>query len=304
MAINDPHWPRADTWLGRESDHPDIRVVGVPSSSASLSLSRADLTPAAVRDRLGRFSTFHGEWNIDFGDVEVYDEGNWPVSHLSMHEMPEAVERYASALQETPLTLYLGGDNAITRPLVRATGEELATTGVITFDAHHDVRSLEMGPANGTPIRGLVEEDGLPGVNVSQVGIHSFANSAIYRAYCNEQRVVIVTVDQIRETGIDRVVARELERLEAFCEQIYIDVDVDVLDTAFAPGCPGSRPGGLTVRELALGVRTAAAHPLVKAVDFVEVDAEADVHGLTLDAMAHLLLSAAAGFTERPSPST
>jgi arginase family enzyme len=253
---------------------------------------------------MGRFSTFHGEWNIDFGDVEVYDEGNWPVSHLSMHEMPEAVEGYASVLPETPLTLYLGGDNAITRPLVRATGDDLATTGVITFDAHHDVRTLELGPANGTPIRGLLEEDGLPGVNVSQIGIHSFANSAIYRSYCDEQGVVTVTIDQIRETGIDSVVARELKRLETYCKQIYVDVDVDVLDAAFAPGCPGARPGGLTVRELALGVKTAAAHPLVKAIDFVEVDAEADRDGLTLDAMAHLLLSAAAGFTERPFPAT
>ncbi|MDH3190455.1 MAG: arginase family protein, partial [Acidimicrobiia bacterium] len=175
MPINDPHWPRADTWLGRESPAPDIRVVGVPSSSASLSPSRADLTPAAVRDRVGRFSTFHGEWGIDFDSVRVYDEGNWPVSHLDMHEMPAIVEAYAGKLPETPLVLYLGGDNAITRPLVASVAEDIERTGVITFDAHHDVRTLELGPANGTPIRGLIEEDGLPGTNVSQIGIHSFA---------------------------------------------------------------------------------------------------------------------------------
>ena len=80
MAINDPHWPRADAWLGREAADPDIRVVGVPTSSASLSPSRADLTPLAVRDRFHRFSTYHGEWGVDFGDVDIYDHGNWPVS--------------------------------------------------------------------------------------------------------------------------------------------------------------------------------------------------------------------------------
>lgn len=299
MAINDPFWPRADTWLGRESANPDIRVVGVPSSTASLTPSRADLTPAAVRDRMGRFSTYHGEWNIDFGMIEVCDEGNWPVSHLAMHEMPEAVERYATSLPETPLIFFLGGDNAITRPLVRAMGDELATTGVITFDAHHDVRTLDLGPANGTPIRGLLEVDRLPGINVSQIGIHSFANSAAYRSYCDEQGIVTVTIEQTRGAGIGEVVSRELKRLETYCKQIYVDVDVDVLDAAYAPGCPGARPGGLSVRELALGVRTAAAHPLVNAIDFVEVDAEADFHGLTLDAMAHVVLAAAAGFTER-----
>jgi formimidoylglutamase len=299
MAINDPHWPRADAWLNREAEDPDIRVVGVPSSSASLSPSRADLTPLAVRDRFSRFSTFHGEWGIDFGDVGVFDEGNWPISELDMHEMPEAVEKRARNLGPAPLTLFLGGDNAITRPLVRAQHDEIERVGVITFDAHHDVRTLELGPANGTPIRGLIEEDGLPGVNVTQVGIHSFANSAFYRNWCDDHDVSVITVEQVRAEGMRSVVATTLERLSGFCDAIYVDVDVDVLDAAYAPGCPGARSGGLTVRELADGVRRCGAHPMVSAMDFVEVDTEADPTGHTLDAMTHLVLSTAAGYAER-----
>jgi formimidoylglutamase len=299
MAINDPYWPRADAWLNREAEDPDIRMVGVPSSSASLSPSRADLTPLAVRDRFSRFSTFHGEWGIDFGDVGVFDEGNWPISELDMHKMPDAVEKRARNLGPAPLTLFLGGDNAITRPLVRAQHDEIERVGVITFDAHHDVRTLDLGPANGTPIRGLIEEDGLPGVNVTQLGIHSFANSATYRQWCVDHGISVVTVEQVSEEGIEAVVSSALERLATYCKVIYVDVDVDVLDAVYAPGCPGARPGGLTVRELAEGVRRCAAHPLVSAMDFVEVDANADPTGLTLDAMTHLVLSAAAGFTER-----
>jgi formimidoylglutamase len=299
MAINDPYWPRADAWLAREADNPDIRVVGVPSSSASLSPSRADLTPLAVRDRFSRFSTFHGEWDIDFGDVTVYDEGNWPVSELDMHEMPESVEKRARDLEPAALTVFLGGDNAITRPLVKAQHDEIERIGVITFDAHHDVRTLELGPANGTPIRGLIEEDGLPGANVTQIGIHSFANSTTYRHWCDDHGIAVVTVEQLRDEGMRNVVATTLERLSGHCEVIYIDVDVDVLDAAFAPGCPGARPGGLSVRELAEGVRLCAASPTVSAIDFVEVDAGADPTSLTLDAMTHLILSAAAGLAER-----
>lgn len=299
MAINDPYWPRADAWLAREAANPEIRVVGVPSSSASLSPSRADLTPLAVRDRFSRFSTFHGEWQIDFGSTAVYDEGNWPVSELDMHEMPGAVERRARDLEPAALTVFLGGDNAITRPLVKAQHDEIGRVGVITFDAHHDVRTLELGPANGTPIRGLIEEDGLPGVNVTQIGIHSFANSATYREWCEGRGISVVTVEQLRDEGMGNVVAAALERLSGSCEVIYIDVDVDVLDAASAPGCPGARPGGLSVRELAEGVRLCAASPTVSAIDFVEVDAGADPTGITLDAMTHLILSAAAGLTER-----
>lgn len=299
MPINDPFWPRADVWLAQEAPEPDIRVVGVPSSSASLSPSRADLTPLRVRDRFGRFSTFHGDWGIDFAEVRVFDEGNWVVSELDMYEMPAEVERLARSLPKSPLSLFLGGDNAITRPLARASHGDITRVGVLTFDAHHDVRTLDLGPANGTPIRGLIDEDGLPGSNVAQVGIHSFANSAFYREWCEDNGVSVFTVDEVEAKGMAVTVAAALRQLATKADVIYVDVDIDVLDAAFAPACPGARPGGLAIRDLAMGVRMCAAHPLVSAMDFVEVDAEADTNGLTLDAMTHLILCAAAGFAER-----
>lgn len=299
MAINDPHWPRADVWLAREDPDPRLRVVGVPSSKASLSPSKADLTPGAMRERLGRFSTFHGETGTDFGDVAVHDEGNWPVSELEMGVMPAEVEARAKTLASSELTVYLGGDNAITRPLVRALSDDLSTVGVLTFDAHHDVRTLDLGPANGTPIRGLIEEDGLPGANVIQIGIHSFANSAEYRSYCDQVGIGVITMAAVDTEGMDRVVNQALDTLSARCDVIYIDVDVDVLDRAFAPACPGARPGGMTPRQLARGVLICATHPKVRAMDLVEVDAAADRDFLTLDTMTHLFLTAAAGVQQR-----
>ncbi|MEA1902785.1 MAG: agmatinase family protein [Actinomycetota bacterium] len=298
MAIVDPYWPRADVWLSQDAADPDLLVVGVPSSKASLSPSRADLTPLAVRERFGRFSTYHGDLNIDFSDVAVRDVGNWAVSELDMHAMPDTAADLARQRPDAPLTLYLGGDNAITRPLVAAMADDLSSVGVITFDAHHDTRSLEAGPTNGTPIRGLIEEHGLPGSNVVQIGIHSFANSLVYRRYSEAAGVTIFTMDQIDDAGMAAVVARGFEKLD-HCDRVYVDVDIDVLDRAYAPGCPGARPGGMTVRQLAEGVRRCAANPKVSAMDFVEVDAELDIGAATLDAMAHLVLTAAAGFASR-----
>jgi formimidoylglutamase len=304
MAINDPYWPRADVWLAQDHPDPQLLVVGVPSSRASLSPSRADLTPLELRNRLARFSTFHGEWGVDFGDVTVRDEGNWPVSELDMHQMPAVAEQLAAGLPQVPLTLYLGGDNAITRPLVRSLSRDGRRVGLVTFDAHHDVRALDLGPTNGSPVRGLIEEDGLPGPNVAQIGIHSFANSAGYRAYCEEQGVTVLTVADIEQRGIRSVVEDALTVLTVRCDVIHVDVDVDVLDRSLAPGCPGARPGGMSIRDLAEGVRLCARHPKVVAFDFVEVDAVADHDSLTLDAMSHLLLSAVAGYSERGIPRT
>jgi formimidoylglutamase len=295
----DPSWPKASIWLAGEAADPDVLVVGVPSSRASIGSSRADLAPLEVRHRLDRFSTFHGELGVEFGSVAIRDMGNWAVSEMGMAAMIPEVTRLARALPAARMKLFIGGDNAITRPLVAAQAEDLSKVGLITFDAHHDVRSLRDGPTNGTPIRGLIEEHGLPGRHVVQIGIHSFANSAHYRNYCDEAGITVVTVSQVEAIGIEAAVDVALNQLSVFCEKIYVDVDVDVLDRVFAPACPGARPGGLTVRQLSKGVARCAAHPAVTAMDFVEVDPTADVNHQTLDVLAHLLLTAVAGYATR-----
>ncbi len=151
-------------------------------------------------------------------------------------------------------------------------------------------------PTAPTPIRGLIE-DGLAGRMVAQVGIHSYANSAAYRSYCVEAGIGIWTMEDVDDRGAPAIVAEALASIDA--ERVYLDVDIDVLDRSVAPGCPGARPGGMTVRQLAAGVRLAVRDPRVVAADFVEVDPERDPDGLTLDALATVFLAAVTGFAER-----
>jgi len=299
MTVIDPLWPRASTWLARDDSDPDLIVVGVPNSRSSLAPSDAALAPLEMRERLNRFSTFHGETATDLDTVKIRDLGNWPVSEIEPVPLVGAVGRWAQETPAEPFHIYLGGDNAITRPLVASRADDLERVGLITFDAHHDVRTLDDGPSNGNPIRGLVEDEGLPGQNIVQIGIHSFANSQPYRSYCDENGITTVTIGQVEEIGMAAAVDVALNQLSATCGQIYVDVDIDVLDFAFAPACPGARPGGLTVRQLAQGVYRCAAHDAVTAMDLVEVDPSADRDHQTVDVMAHLFLSAVAGFATR-----
>jgi arginase family enzyme len=108
-----------------------------------------------------------------------------------------------------------------------------------------------------------------------------------------------MTVGQLEQLGMRGAVEVALGVLDARCDSIYVDVDIDVLDRVFAPGCPGARPGGLTVRQLADGVSSIAAHPKVTSMDFVEVDPASDRDHQTIDVMAHLFLTAVAGFATR-----
>lgn len=299
MTISDPFWPRADSWLAGHHPDPDLVVIGVPSSSASLSPSEAWRTPPLVRQALARFAVFDSEHRVDLRDLRVADRGDWPVTGIDMHEMLEATTGLAAGIESDAVHAFIGGDNAITRPLVRGLfGSDLAKVGVLTLDAHHDVRTTELGPTNGSPIRGLIE-DGLPDGMVTQVGIHSFANSAEYRTYCDDHAIEVITMEVVDDNDVGWLVGTALDDLSARADWIHVDVDMDVLDSVFAPGCPGARPGGMSPRQLAAACRAAGLHPAVRSVDFVEVDPSRDRDGITIMNTASALLSFGSGLAAR-----
>jgi arginase family enzyme len=296
-VTEDPQWPRASDWLAASVADGRLGVVGVPLSRTSISPSGAHETPAAVRAALGRFATFHAGLDVDLEDVTVTDHGDLPVALLEGLQALARTTDLLAALPRLELLVLLGGDNAVTRPAVRALGD-LSRVGLLTLDAHHDVRGFHAGPTNGTPVRGLVE-DGLLGHNVVQVGIGDLTNSRAYRRWCDEQGVRVVSAATARAEGVGAVVRAALDDLAGSCDAVYVDLDVDVVDRVFVPGCPGARPGGLLPAELLDAAVEAGRHPAVRAVDVVEVDATADPTGITVDLAAMCLLSVAAGLAVR-----
>lgn len=300
-AGDDPHWPRASTWLasGERATAP-LRVVGVPCSVGSISPSEAWRTPPAVRAAMARLSPFDPVTGVDLDEsLPCADLGNWPVAELDLQPALDEVQRGATTLDRDAVHVFLGGDNAITRPWIAGLcGPDLTAVGVITLDAHHDVRHLHDGPRNGTPIRGLIEEEGLPGANVVQLGIGSFTNSRAYADWCRDNGIGTLTVDRMRAMGGDVAMRDALARL-SHCDVIAIDFDMDVLDVAHAPACPGARPGGLLPGDLFEAARVAGADPRVVGADLVEVDATADLDGRTVMATAMTLLAFAAGVATR-----
>jgi formiminoglutamase len=298
-VTEDPQWPRASAWLasGGSSGGRRLGVVGVPLSRTSISSSGAHETPAAVRSALRRFPTFHAGLDVDLEALSVHDPGDLPVAVLDGEQALSAATALLADLPPYDLLVLVGGDNAVTRPAARALGD-LDRVGLLTLDAHHDVRGFHAGPTNGTPVRGLIE-DGLLGRNVVQIGIGHLTNSRSYRQWCEERGVTVVTADGARADGVGAVVRRSLDQLGARCDVLYVDLDVDVVDRVFVPGCPGARPGGLSPGELLEAAVEAGRHPAVRAVDIVEVDATADPTGVTVDLAAMCLLSAAAGLAAR-----
>jgi formiminoglutamase len=175
-------------------------------------------------------------------------------------------------------------------------GSALDTAGLITLDAHHDLRD---GRSNGSPVRRLVEA-GLNPHRIVQIGIADFANSRAYRQRARELGITVIHRDELHDRPLREVVDEALHIAGAGGGPIHVDLDVDVCDRSVAPGCPASIPGGLEAHELRRITRLLAADPRVRGIDIAEVDASADApDGRTVRLAALLVLEAAAGLAQR-----
>ncbi|HEV3475395.1 MAG TPA: agmatinase family protein [Actinomycetota bacterium] len=302
LSSVDPNWPRAGGWLAGDHEQGAARrlaVLGAPLHVSSLTAGRCDLAPGAIRRALDRLGTHDIELDVDVREVAARDLGDLPLAEST----PEAAldplsSAVAAAAVAADVAVVLGGDNSVTRPGVHGLGA-LDEIGLLTIDAHLDLRDTTNGLTNGNPVRALLE-DGLPGQHVTQVGIQAFANSRRYVDVARDAGITVVTADETRHRGLEAVIKEELQRLKAQVKSIYVDLDVDVLDRAFAPGSPGSRPGGLAPADVRAAARTVGRHPNVRAVDIVEVDPTTDVADVTVLAAASFLLAFAAGLAARP----
>ncbi|HEY0368101.1 MAG TPA: agmatinase family protein [Chthoniobacterales bacterium] len=301
MNFVDQNWPRASQWLsnGKSGHNPiSLGVIGVPMN-CSITPGRTDLAPAAIRDALARYSLFDEDASVDLSRMRAKDLGDVVlVGNSAEGNFFRCVDLIKRMQVETGQTVLLGGDNAVTRPGVHALGVPLERTGLLTFDAHHDLRDLEHGLTNGNPVRALLR-DGLPGENVVQIGIQSFANSPEYARVARECGITVVTADRVFEFGIETVVTHALAHLSERADAIYVDLDVDVLDRAFAPGCPGARPGGLLPWMMRKAARVCGRHEKVRIMDLVEVDPSKDIADVTTLAAASFLLAFASGIASR-----
>jgi arginase family enzyme len=290
-------WPNLSELIVDKGADAPVGMVGAPLAAGSVTAGGCDQAPGLLRATLRRIGRYDVETGRELA-TQIADHGDVPIAGLSIEEATQPIrDACAASVERHALTLLVGGNNAVTRPGVHALGLPLDKVGLITLDAHFDMRDTSQGLGNGNPVRAL-REDGLPGRNIAQVGLAPFANSAEMHRDAVDGGHLVVTIGEVRAEGIDRAIGRALDHLR-HCEAIAIDCDIDVIDRSQLPAAPGARPGGMAAHDFFIAVRTLAAEPKVRLIDLTEWDPPLDPTDLSALTAARWVAECLAGFENR-----
>jgi arginase family enzyme len=290
-------WPNLSELLVAPTDAAPVGLLGAPLAAGSVTAGSCDLAPALLRATLKRLGRYDVETGRELA-TQVADRGDVHLAGMSIEQATEPLrEAVRQSTDAHSLTLLVGGNNAITRPAVLGLGGEIEEIGLITLDAHFDMRDTADGLSNGNPVRALIE-DGLPGANIAQIGLASFANSATMHQDAIAAGNLVVTMGDIRREGIAQAISRAFDHV-AHCDALVIDCDIDVVDRSQFPAAPGARPGGMRVMNFFAAVRRLASDPRVRVIDLTEWDPPLDSTDLSALTAARWVAECLAGYEMR-----
>jgi agmatinase len=276
----------------------DVAVVGVPFDGGVSYRPGARFGPAHVRESSRLLRPYNPAQDVaPFGRQQVADAGDLAVNPFSIEEAVRQIEVGADALLErSGRLLTIGGDHTIALPLLRSVARRHGPVSVVHFDAHLDTWDTYFGAAttHGTPFRRASEEGLLDPAGCLHVGIRGPLYAAADLTEDAGLGFQTVPAREMEHLGTRGVVERIRERVGD--RPVYVSVDIDVLDPAFAPGTGTPESGGLLSRELLAILGGFAGLRLVGA-DVVEVAPaydHAEITGIAASHVAYELLSAMA----------
>lgn len=250
----------------------DVGILGIPFDSGSSYRPGARFGPSAVRSASRllrpynpelRASPFASQQVVDLGDVDCT-----PYDIAAAIDQMEAAARSAGAAGGSLVTI--GGDHTIALPLLRAVSDRVGPVALIHFDAHLDTFDTYMDAAytHGTPFRRAAEEGRFRADRSVHVGIRGSLYEPADLDRDSALGFTVVTSPDVERLGVEAIVAVLREKVAGL--PVYVSIDVDVADPAFAPGTGTPEAGGLSSRELLMILRGLCGLPIVGA-DVVEI---------------------------------
>jgi agmatinase len=277
-------------WSGLSSDDPaaEIGVLGVPFDNATSFRKGASFAPAKIREVTPHLAPVTEEGRRLAG-LRVRDYGDVSAD-LHWERYFATVEAQAAQVLRHPLALFLGGDHSVTIPLTAAFSRAVTGRfGLVHFDAHPDLAEEYEGHrwSHACTERRVLELPNIEPRHLAFIGLRSWMDDELAFLAAHPE-IGVHTARDVYRRGIEAVskdVVAQLEDVDA----VYLTLDIDGLDPAYAPGTGTPEAGGLSTRELLELLRVIFARLPVRALDIVEVAPPLDCADVTSFAAAKVI---------------
>ena len=220
---------------------------------------------------------------VDIGDLAIYPQDIMKTTESISAGVNEIVRRGA-------LPVLLGGDHYLTYPAFEGLAKGMADRkpgarlGHVHVDSHTDFRDSYAGLGrynHGTCVRRLSENPMIDYTNMAWVGLNgSILDADIYRIY-NSHGLRMISANDVRERGIQEVIGEAVEAAADGSDAVYVSIDIDVVDSAYAPGTGVPVFEGITARDFLRAMETLSSYDIIGAIDLCEVSPPFDPSGRT-----------------------
>ena len=265
--------------INPDTDSDPVAVIfGVPFDSTHSYKPGCRFGPDSIRDAFNNIEIFQPEFGVDLETVNIRDLGNTKHTVVAT-EMLQMVENITTELRkQNKQMIILGGEHLITLGSFSCFPKN---TGYVVFDAHYDLRDqyADIKLSHAAYLRRLVEKRGSE--NIVHVGARAFVKEEL--AFLTDNKIRTVSDKEIRDGNG----AKLLKDITSTFDSIYLSIDLDVLDPAFAPGVGNPEAVGVSSREL-YDLVTTLQNKKIEAADIVELNPTYD-NGATASMAAKMI---------------
>ena len=280
---------------------PDVAIVGAPFDLGTTNRPGARFGPRALRHQAYQSGTYHLGYGLEiFDHVEVVDYGDALCPHGQVEPSLDNIRtRVGEVASRGIVPFVMGGDHTVTWPAATAVAEHhgFGRVGMVHFDAHADTADTLDGnlASHGTPMRRLIESGAIPGKNFVQIGLRGYWPGQDVWDWMAEQGMRWHLMDEVHHRGLDVVLTDAIAEAMDGVDHLYVSVDIDCLDPAFAPGTGTPEPGGLTSADLLRALRRLARETPLVGFDVMEVAPAYDHADCTVNVAHRCIMEVLAG---------
>ena len=282
--------PYGISYAGAESDYDsaDAFILGIPYDRTSSFKAGAREAPFQIRRASYNFEEIHFEHGLDLPQLNIFDQGNCEDPFLPEDMMDEVKFFMAPAIRDKKFTIAIGGEHSVNIPIIQCF--EKKDVALITIDAHLDSRDEYLGTpySHACVTRRAAEHLGID--NVFSLGVRSISGEELRR----DDVVPHITSFDIKNKGMEWAVKKALDSIKN--ERVYLSLDIDGIDPAYAPGTGTPEPFGLDPLDVKNAINLIGGR--LAGFDVTEVCPPADPSGITSVLAARFINEALAVYSK------